>query len=104
MKKLLTAILATGMLTLTAIPVYAAVQAPYVCPNGNTACVQNGACLNDGTCTYNGTCSGMGTCAEYGVCQYPENCPNGGTPRQDGTGYQNGGHHGGGRGGRHCGR
>lgn len=101
MKKLFAAILTAVMLTLTAVPALAAAT-PYVCPNGNAACVENGACLTGGACV-NHT-----TCVADGVCQYPAGCPNGGVPKRDGTAMHGRGHGGGhgrgnGTGSGHCG-
>lgn len=56
MKKIFATILTAAMLTLTAIPAFAATT-PYTCPNGNAACVENGACLADGTCINHETCT-----------------------------------------------
>lgn len=99
MKRTLTAILTVAVLALTAVPSFA-VTAPYVCPNGNAACVQNGACLA------NGACATHETCVENGICKYPQGCPKGGVPKRDGTGGPNGvrgGGHGRGHGASHCG-
>lgn len=58
--------------------------AEFVCPRGNSACIENGAC-------YNG-----------GQCQPSANVPGNGSLKRDGTGAHHGGqgrgHHGGNRG------
>lgn len=92
MKKILATILAVGVTALMSVSAFAAEPAAFICPNGYADCTQNGTCLN------NGTCVNHESCVANGVCQFPENCPNGGVPKSDGTGYQNGGHHGRGQG------
>lgn len=77
MKKLFATVLVAGMMLFTSASAFAAEPAaPFVCPNGNAACISSGECL------------------------YPENCPNGGVPKRDGTGMRRGGGHG--RGGQGC--
>lgn len=75
MKKLLATIFSLCVLMVMTTSVFAANTASetFVCPNGNTVCINNGACVNDGQ------------------CKNTAKCPNNGVRKRDGSGHHRGG-------------